>query len=221
MISLQDDDGFERTSVYRFNTSWNFVGPQRFSKGRTYFSSLHINERNVPYVLYEDASYNKQGTVMRYNKNNNKWDTIGARGFLPFAQTLQRHCMFFNLSGKPYVAFSDKNNGGRVSVVKYDNNTLLSEDQSSGNNVIVSNASGIDLYPNPAHNYIVVNLSSKEANTQLEVFDISGKKVIEKTLNNVNGGSNVNVDISQLASGTYLLGIKTNTGFYSRKFIKN
>jgi hypothetical protein len=45
-ISVQDDDGFERMSVYRFNAgTWSFVGAQRFSKSRSYYCNLTLDKK--------------------------------------------------------------------------------------------------------------------------------------------------------------------------------
>ena len=70
-------------------------------------------------------------------------------------------------------------------------------------------------YPNPAENKISItnNLDFGE-NAILEVFDINGKKVLEKNVIGENG--DINLDVSNLISGVYIYKIKGETN----KFIK-
>ena len=70
-------------------------------------------------------------------------------------------------------------------------------------------------YPNPATNRIAITnpLKSGEKET-LEVFDINGKKVLQK---NVSGGSKeINLDVTNLTRGIYIYRINGKTN----KFIK-
>jgi len=72
------------------------------------------------------------------------------------------------------------------------------------------------IYPNPTESYIEITLRDKisQDNFEYEIFDISGK--IYK-----NGMSrNRKIDVSNLASGTYLLKIVDIDNFYSKLFIK-
>ena len=68
----------------------------------------------------------------------------------------------------------------------------------------------ISFYPNPTKN--VLNFTSNTLDTfKVSVFDILGKKVIEKNIKNSNS-----LDVSKLAAGLYVLNINT----ISYKFIK-
>ncbi|GAB5398764.1 MAG: hypothetical protein Aureis2KO_03490 [Aureisphaera sp.] len=86
------------------------------------------------------------------------------------------------------------------------------EDASTTLGIEDSNANAFSLYPNPAQNEIniVSQLSGEKAVT---VFDISGKQVIETTLN-----SNT-LDISQLTSGMYLVKISQEGISSTKKLI--
>jgi hypothetical protein len=69
-------------------------------------------------------------------------------------------------------------------------------------------------YPNPANNFLT--LKNIETVTSLEIFDISGKKVIsfskEKLASNIN--------ISYLSNGAYVLKISQNGTYKTQRFIK-
>ena len=116
-VALQDDNGFERVSVYRFvGGNWSSNGTQYFSKSHSYYTSLDLDKNNLPVVAFIDNSYNRQGTVMNLD-NAGLWQTTGARGFMPTIQ-LQSHALTINKANSPLVAFKDANNGNRASVMK-------------------------------------------------------------------------------------------------------
>ncbi len=71
--------------------------------------------------------------------------------------------------------------------------------------------SELKYYPNPVVD--ILNLSYSEKFTQIEVFDLLGKRI--KTLN-VND-NNVELDLSDLSSGTYMIQLKSET---KEQFIK-
>lgn len=69
----------------------------------------------------------------------------------------------------------------------------------------------ISIYPNPASEF--VNIKSSEKIKDVEVFDISGRKVNAK----LDGDK---VDVRNLSAGAYLLNVKTEDRNYTEKFIK-
>ena len=70
-------------------------------------------------------------------------------------------------------------------------------------------------YPNPADNIITItNLLENDGNEILSVFDMNGKKVLEKKIDK--NSSELNLNVENLKSGLYLYKIKDKT----YKFIK-
>ncbi len=71
-------------------------------------------------------------------------------------------------------------------------------------------------YPNPAESYI--NISNKLASGEkgvLEIFDVNGKKVIEK---NVIGGNNeIILDVTELSNGVYIYKLNGQTNRFIKK----
>lgn len=69
------------------------------------------------------------------------------------------------------------------------------------------------LYPNPVFNELNINTENGLELNEVSIFDLTGRKVKsfknEKTLN-----------VSDLASGTYIINVKTNEGTGTSKFIK-
>lgn len=70
-------------------------------------------------------------------------------------------------------------------------------------------------YPNPTSNKITItNHESLTENTELEIFDMTGKRI--KSQNVASGTTDIEVDASELSAGVYLYKINGVTG----KFIK-
>lgn len=74
-----------------------------------------------------------------------------------------------------------------------------------------------NLYPNPATNIVNITNAENIGIEQIEIFDVNGKTVKSLSFNNEN---EVQLDIENLSSGTYLLYIKTNEGVTVKKVVK-
>ncbi|MCX8081365.1 MAG: T9SS type A sorting domain-containing protein, partial [Bacteroidia bacterium] len=73
------------------------------------------------------------------------------------------------------------------------------------------------IYPVPASNYLIIQLSYKTFKTAIEIKDIVGKTV--KTVKVANT-SNVMVDVSDLTPGAYFIQMNEGGKTYVKKFIK-
>ncbi|MBI3234906.1 MAG: T9SS type A sorting domain-containing protein [Bacteroidetes bacterium] len=73
------------------------------------------------------------------------------------------------------------------------------------------------VYPNPATNSIHISAANLKMGN-IELYDMEGK-VIKSFISNV-GTSNLDLDISDLRAGIYLLKSRNNEGVYIQKFIK-
>lgn len=75
-------------------------------------------------------------------------------------------------------------------------------------------ASKVTVYPNPANSFI--NISSAEAISGVEVYNVIGKRVLQVT-NVVNNS----IDVSSLSKGMYILKIASGDSIATKKIIKN
>ena len=106
-----------------------------------------------------------------------------------------------------------------ASTVAYDN---LNARASATNTLllgVVSNqfdANSIAIYPNPASNSVTVSGRNLSLNN-VEMTDVNGRVV--KTIN-LNGVDESQIEISDLASGVYLLKIISNEGTVTKKLVK-
>ena len=73
------------------------------------------------------------------------------------------------------------------------------------------NKAKVSIYPNPTTDYLNVSSASKISN--VEVYDISGKRVKAELVDN-------KVDVQNLAKGSYVIKITDGSGSTSQKFIK-
>lgn len=80
--------------------------------------------------------------------------------------------------------------------------------------------SGMKLYPNPASNSVNVTFSSEESGEALvTIMNIMGQTVKSETVAINEGYNKLNLGISNLKSGVYMINIKTNRGTSTQKLI--
>jgi hypothetical protein len=73
----------------------------------------------------------------------------------------------------------------------------------------------ISIYPNPFNDVIYLNSKNGVEINAIEIIDLQGKVLIKS----YNGSDKIKTD--HLSSGIYLLSIKTNSGIFNSKIIKN
>ena len=117
MVCMQEDDGFERGSVYKYSSgAWTLLGSPHFTKSHSYFQTLTIDRKNNPLLLYSDFTCNANGTVLGYA--NKEWTLLGERGFAP-SLSFARNAIAADANNNMIVAFVDNTQSNKVSVMKY------------------------------------------------------------------------------------------------------
>ena len=76
---------------------------------------------------------------------------------------------------------------------------------------------GARLFPNPAKSHITIALSNASAYTTVEVFDIGGRKVLEKNLEGVLN----TVSLSGLNPGVYFFRLSGKYGQANHRIVKH
>lgn len=105
-----------------------------------------------------------------------------------------------------------------ININGYGNSTFIDNINVAGTLSVNDNSlnSNLSLYPNPAENNVTVRLNNTFINT-VTVHDIFGKEVM-----NITAAANqqiININSSSLASGLYLVGVKTDNGTAIKKLI--
>ena len=78
-------------------------------------------------------------------------------------------------------------------------------------------AQKFNLFPNPATNVVNITNSKNMLVNQIIVYDIAGKQLSGQSFNNE---AEVQLNVENLASGTYMLHIQTTAGMAVKKLIK-
>jgi hypothetical protein len=76
---------------------------------------------------------------------------------------------------------------------------------------------GLIVYPNPANNYVTIELKDKSFNVEtVQIFDLLGRLVHSE--NEV--GTQTNIDLNKISSGIYILKVNTKEAIFSSKLYK-
>ncbi|HET8573343.1 MAG TPA: T9SS type A sorting domain-containing protein [Edaphocola sp.] len=89
-------------------------------------------------------------------------------------------------------------------------------DTKTGVVTVADAASVLTVYPNPAKDYLMLQVADQNTIEQAALYDISGREV-EKAGYGPSGQNKVKVRTGNLPSGIYLLRVKTKAGWQSRK----
>ena len=74
------------------------------------------------------------------------------------------------------------------------------------------------IYPNPAENFLNIDASFFTENTQITVYSITGKKIIDTSFSNNN--NSYKMAVKNLVSGIYILNLSSKSKKKTFKFIK-
>ena len=222
-ISIYSDD-LTSIAVDDLNPNWNQA---------TSASEIQIDGDNT--LRYANLNY--QGTTF----NNDKQDVSGMTHLhIDYHTTNSTELQFFLIVDGVEEAYDIKANegittGSWVSLdIPLSNWTIdlatLREIKVVGNgtiyfdnwyfydgataNVDSNNLLGFSMYPNPASNSL--NISATETIQNAEIYNILGKNVMSVNVND----TKVTLDISNLASGMYIVKYKANDKIGTAKFIK-
>jgi uncharacterized protein YjdB len=90
-------------------------------------------------------------------------------------------------------------------------NDLVSDNQ---NRITTESDDGILVYPNPAIDYLTIeNQNSAISYSYVEIFDNSGKVLMRNELSSLSKGSKVQLQLSKLSAGLYLMKIYGNKAY--------
>ncbi|MBQ1819679.1 MAG: T9SS type A sorting domain-containing protein, partial [Bacteroidales bacterium] len=74
----------------------------------------------------------------------------------------------------------------------------------------------VNLYPNPAKEYVDIRVDGDLNVTMMEVYDVYGKLI--NTVNVIDNPTRINV--SSLANGMYFVRVTTEKGMVTKTFVK-
>ncbi|MFC5283634.1 T9SS type A sorting domain-containing protein [Pedobacter alpinus] len=117
-VAYSEIDGgyFPRATVQKFDgTSWGLVGPAKITPENFYATDLSLGiVDNVPYIAYEDYSYESKLAVQKFNSTS--WEYVGSR---PLSQDAQFLSIGLAADATPYAAFSGYENDNKTTIKKF------------------------------------------------------------------------------------------------------
>ena len=88
----------------------------------------------------------------------------------------------------------------------------------TGINNIGSEKDFVSLYPNPASDFILVNLNGKNTIHEFKILDLTGRTILTKDVQDSEKAFRIN--LTGYPSGVYMISFRTDQGSKVRKFIK-
>jgi len=86
---------------------------------------------------------------------------------------------------------------------------------------VSSKADVVSLYPTPANDKVFVKLFSEEAGVvQIDIFDLTGQKVLSQSFQKSKGANSINVNVNSLSQGVYMLCINNSSPKKQLRFVK-
>lgn len=187
----------------------------------TTFERAAISTSSLTLNIHTDG----YGSELRWNIKDSSGTTIQQGGPYGNNQTLEipieldaQDCYTFNLMD----TYGD--GGGPVSLVDSNDNIIYTTTgtYATGESVNFSNgllavedvnANSFSIYPNPSDG--MVNIVTKNSNNTIEVYDLNGKKVYQNT----NSQKTVNLNLSSLNAGVYLVKVSDGKSISTKKLI--
>ena len=122
-VLVRDGSGnkaaYTSTSAKTLQSQWTTVGVARFSDAASDFNHIVFGPNDTPYVAYRDRENNDAVTVQVFSGSS--WQTLGATGDSAGEgpNSSSNMALAVTADGTPYVAFTDKKNSERGTVLEY------------------------------------------------------------------------------------------------------
>jgi len=113
----------------------------------------------------------------------------------------------------PTLRLANGNNS--VDVAKVKSHSNQNNNRVSGISKI-ANTNSVNIYPNPATNALNINFASAVNKASVKIYSVIGSEVLSTTAS----GTNTLIDISNLASGAYMVQITTDNVVETKKIVK-
>jgi hypothetical protein len=192
------------------------------------FSTFFLNGGSVP-VPVNLLSFNAQRTG---RVNNISWSTAQELNTLVFIVERSNNGRDYSPIGQVTAAGNSNTtrsysfidnapakgiNYYRIRIVDVDNSSKFSNIR----NVRNEGTADITMYPNPVKDRIQLNITSDKADrATITIVDISGKLVYSKATNLFEGPNNLNINTSNLKSGSYIIKVQLSDDLVVKKFNK-
>ena len=116
------------------------------------------------------------------------------------------------------LSYSFTDNGLNTAVSYYRIRQVDCDGRYAYSNIVkvVNKSDAIKIYPNPANQFLVIELPAEETSAAVNIYSIDGKRAAALTVT----GNQPRIDISKLPAGSYFINITSKGQHYSQKFVK-
>ena len=166
-------------------------------------------------------SYRVNSVTINPTNANELYYTTETRGLWYSNNAASTSPGFTQVSSYPFagpvrVTYNPYNNS-EIWVSAFGNGMMVGTTaQTTGINELASNNEQVFVYPNPTSGILTVSLPLA-AKTSIKLVNLLGEELSETTVLNANSSQ---LDISNLASGVYLLEVTNSTGRFTKRIIK-
>lgn len=205
---------FTNSPGERFQTGMTFYSNPAFFRCAVNLNDMYIDAASTYPTFNHRTPYNntwiKAEVYIEYNANNN---TSYQYTYIPLLNYLTVYEQSGNnMLGQDelHIVYSviQPNQAFGGALMKYDNfklSAIPSRPLHVGVNEWVS--SKFTVFPNPATNVVNITNAENMLVSQVTVYDVAGKQLSTQTYNNK---TEIQLNVENLASGTYLLHLQTN-----------
>ena len=167
----------------------------------TITSSVNFAEGDGEFGLYTSSAFSSPAAMIDYMQ----WGSAGhGREGVAQSAGVWTAGTFINVA-PPFEFIGSGNDFG----VNFWQTSLSINDAELG--------AGFALSPNPASDYLNATFKSNLSEGQIDIYDISGKLIYQKSISNTNSER---IDISNWNQGIYLITVNTNESSQTKRFVK-
>ncbi len=207
------------TAVKNTYPDWKFVYVKYIYSG----SGILLDD----YFFYQESRAGNILTTIPFDGDEDKDGVLNAAETGLYEDSNTGLNLYFDTDGDGIYNFQDDDDDGDgILTINEDTNKNgnYEDDDSNGNgipdyldskNTLTVNQESKNLFtitPNPASNFINLNLDNTLGTYKVSIYDTSGKLVLQAVNSNI-------ISIASLKSGIYILKVKTATNLMTKKLI--
>jgi len=222
-VSIYDAAGTKVLGGFSFNTNTLALS------GVAYYSSATATAGNYIFYLGATAGTNLILTAntwvrvgVSFNKTTGRvtWKGPGLNGYVTgaAAATDPDEIDFTSTSGTTTVAPIVTNTSAATMLIDNFVTRISATDTLLQNDTFDLASTNFSVFPNPANDFVTISNADNISVKAISITDLNGRVVKQNTYSNV---TNVQVNVSDLASGVYMMSISSDKGSVTKKIIKN
>jgi len=222
-VSIYDAAGTKVLGGFSFNTNTLALS------GVAYYSSATATAGNYIFYLGATAGTNLILTAntwvrvgVSFNKTTGRvtWKGPGLNGYVTgaAAATDPDEIDFTSTSGTTTVAPIVTNTSAATMLIDNFVTRISATDTLLQNDTFDLATTNFSVFPNPANDFVTISNADNISVNAISITDLNGRVVKQNTYSNV---TNVQVNVSDLASGVYMMSISSDKGSVTKKIIKN